>query len=100
MQLGISNVSNFAFCWNINKKYAYNAYVSSLMTLERFTELIQIIKMISKKDIINNKLKRDCKTISHLETLFNSIYSPGEHLAIDEGMMPFKEKMKTGFTII
>ena len=94
MQLGISNVSNFAFCWNKNKKYAYNAYISFLMTLERFTELNQKITMISKKDIINNKLKRDCKTISYLETLFISIYSRGVHLAIDEGMMPFKGKMK------
>ncbi|KAF7689877.1 PiggyBac transposable element-derived protein 4 [Cucumispora dikerogammari] len=50
--------------------------------------------MISKKDIINNKLKRECKTVLCLEKLFSSVYEPGEHIAIYEKMMAFKGKVK------
>ncbi|KAF7685402.1 PiggyBac transposable element-derived protein 4 [Cucumispora dikerogammari] len=66
------------------------------MTLERFTEINQMFTMISKKDIINNKLKRECKTDLYLEKLLSSVYEPGEHISIDEGMMALKGKMKNG----
>jgi hypothetical protein len=50
--------------------------------------------MISKKDIVNNKMQRDGKLIKYLENLFDSLYIPGENIVIDEGMMAFKGKMK------
>ena len=50
--------------------------------------------MISKKDIVNNKMQRDGKLIKYLENLFDSLHIPGENIAIDECMMAFKGKMK------
>ena len=94
MQLGIKNVSNFAHCWRKSKKFVYNSLIAGLMSLERFTEINKMITMISKKDIVSNKLKRDCKTILYIESLFARIYEPREHITIDEGMMAFKRKIK------
>jgi hypothetical protein len=65
-----------------------------LMSLARFTEINQIITIISKNDISNNKLKKDCKVIKYFEDLFKKVYEPGGNLPIDEGMMPIKGKLK------
>ncbi|KAF7685363.1 PiggyBac transposable element-derived protein 4 [Cucumispora dikerogammari] len=94
MQLGIKNVSNFALCWRKSKKFVYNSLIAGLLSLERFTEIDKMITMISKKDIVSYKLKRDCKTILYIESLFAGIYEPREHISIDEGMMAFKERIK------
>ncbi|KAF7684925.1 PiggyBac transposable element-derived protein 4 [Cucumispora dikerogammari] len=64
------------------------------MTLERFTDINSILTSVSKKDINDNKPNRECKIIKYLETLFSSTYQPGRNIAIDEGMMLFKGKMK------
>ena len=64
------------------------------MSLERFTEINKAITIISKDDIVDDKVGRECKSIKYLEHIFNLYYEPGEFLAIDEGMMPFKGGIK------
>ncbi|KAF7692956.1 PiggyBac transposable element-derived protein 4 [Cucumispora dikerogammari] len=64
------------------------------MSLERFTEINKMITMISKIDIVSNKLKRSCKTILYIESLFSGKDELGERISIDEKMIAFKKKIK------
>jgi hypothetical protein len=64
------------------------------MTLGRFTQINQVITIISTKDVVSNKFKRDFKTVVYLETLFKKIYEPGISISIDECMMQFKGRIK------
>lgn len=49
--------------------------------------------MIPKADISNRKLKNKCEIINfHINYLFG--YDQGEDLSKDEGIMPFKGKIK------
>ncbi|KAG0437452.1 PiggyBac transposable element-derived protein 4 [Dictyocoela muelleri] len=91
---GINNTVNIQHAWNRKKEYSYNKKIANLMTFERFQFINRHITCISKKDIEEIKLKKCPKIISGLEELFKSIYVPGEFISIDEGMMPFKGKMK------
>lgn len=92
--LGINKVANVQFCWNKKKPFSYNSRIASLMKFERFQFINSCLTCISSKDIEGLKLKKCPKIIKGLETLFKTIYIPGEYISIDEGMMAYKGKMK------
>jgi hypothetical protein len=64
------------------------------MSLERFTEINKVITIISKDDIADNKVSRECKSTKYFEHIFNLYYEPAKFFAIDEGMMPFEGRIK------
>ena len=57
MQLGLVSPSNFEHCWDKSKRYSYNDSIAFLMCKKRFKEINQSLIMISKKDIVNNKMQ-------------------------------------------
>lgn len=92
--LGLKNTPNHSYCWNKSKKYAYCPIISKIMSYERFTTINKHITCISSNDINTIKLKRKPKIIDFLERLFLNTYVPGENIAIDEGMMAYKGRIK------
>ncbi len=64
------------------------------MRFQRFQFINAHITCINEKDVVVIKVKKCPKLVQGLENLFKSIYLPGEFLSIDEGMMPFKGRMK------
>ncbi|KAG0436652.1 PiggyBac transposable element-derived protein 4 [Dictyocoela muelleri] len=92
--LGINNSVNVQHCWNKKKPFSYNKTIKNLMSFDKFQFINKHLTCISDKDIAGLKLKKCPKIIKGLEELFKSIYVPGEHISIDEGMLPFKGKTK------
>ncbi|KAG0438920.1 PiggyBac transposable element-derived protein 4 [Dictyocoela muelleri] len=91
---GIKNPVNVQHCWNKTKKYSYNKNVCELMKFPKFQFINRHITCISDKDIKGLKLKKCPKIVEALESLFSNTYMPGEFLALDEGMMAYKGKIK------
>ncbi|KAG0435597.1 PiggyBac transposable element-derived protein 4 [Dictyocoela muelleri] len=92
--LGIKNVPNVQHCWNKRKQYSYNDKIAGIIKFSKFQYINNHITCISEKDVIGIKLKKSPKIIQGLTRLFNNLYIPGEHICIDEGMMPYKGWMK------
>ncbi|KAG0441891.1 PiggyBac transposable element-derived protein 4 [Dictyocoela muelleri] len=91
---GLNNGVNLQHCWNSKKIYSYNGIVSDLMSFDKFQFIKRHITCISYNDLNGIRLKKLPKIIGGLEKFFTDVYTPGEHLAIDEGMIPYKEKMR------
>jgi Transposase IS4 len=92
--LSIRDVPNASYCWQKSKTFSYCPLISKILKYKRFNEINNNLTCISQKDIISGKIIRIPKIIGYCKNLFCTLYTPGENLSLDEGMMAYKGKTR------